>query len=217
VSDWEELAAAHEQRYLDGEARLAEVRDRGAQLTRMANAASACGLALLMIGRAEEAAEWFHRAAARYRESWADAPPGSWGRPIAVLKSLVLAGDWEAATAAAGSTLDAGAADAESAIARYAATLALLVLGRDEEARKIGSMLLDRDDFPPAVASALCAIADSSRAAYRDAVDEVLASFETRDAHLGDVAVADTVLVLEALAARHGLDSELRRSPVLPI
>lgn len=45
----------------------------------------------------------------------------------------------------------------------------------------------------------------------------VLQSFETRDAYLEDVPVADTVLVLQALARRRGLAAELRlRSTLLP-
>jgi hypothetical protein len=43
----------------------------------------------------------------------------------------------------------------------------------------------------------------------------VLRSFETRDAYLEDVAVADTVLVLQALASARGLAPTLE-SPLLP-
>jgi len=43
----------------------------------------------------------------------------------------------------------------------------------------------------------------------------VLASFEARDEYLEDLPVADTVLVLQALARERGLDVPLR-SPVLP-
>ena len=95
MTDWGALARQREERYRDGESRLPETGDadqRQRQLTRMGNAAGAAGLAHLMVGDGE-AAEWFHRAAARYRESWEDAPPGSWGRPIGAIKSLILAGD----------------------------------------------------------------------------------------------------------------------------
>ena len=50
---------------------------------------------------------------------------------------------------------------------------------------------------------------------YVEAVESVLESFETRDEYLEDVPVADTVLVLQALAARRGLAAELE-SPLLP-
>ena len=76
----------------------------------MGNAAGGAGLALLMQGRDGEATEWFSLAAERYRESFADAPPGSWGRPIGAIKNLLLGGDWEGAEAAAGWALSAGAA-----------------------------------------------------------------------------------------------------------
>ena len=51
--------------------------------------------------------------------------------------------------------------------------------------------------------------------AYRDAAELVLRSFEEREAYLEDVPVADTVLVLEALAERRGLAAGLE-SPLLP-
>jgi hypothetical protein len=50
---------------------------------------------------------------------------------------------------------------------------------------------------------------------YGEAVQEVLASFVGREGYLEDVAVADTVLVLQALAARRGMDADLA-SPLLP-
>ena len=50
---------------------------------------------------------------------------------------------------------------------------------------------------------------------YAEAVEDVLESFETRDEYLEDVPVADTVLVLQALAARRGMAAELT-SPQLP-
>src|SRR3954464_7298435 len=96
-------------RYRGGETRDLDQR----QLTQLANAAWAAGLALLMDGRAGESRDWLRRAAKRYRESWdAGAPPDSWGRPIAAMKALVLAGD--DASDAARWALEAGAREAES-------------------------------------------------------------------------------------------------------
>jgi hypothetical protein len=43
----------------------------------------------------------------------------------------------------------------------------------------------------------------------------VLESFETRDEYLEDLPVADTVLVLQALAGRRGMEANLS-SPLLP-
>lgn len=205
-------------RYRDGEERLPEADDSDArqrQLTRMGNAASGAGLALLMLGRGDEAREWFGRAAERYRESFADAPPGSWGRPVAMIKNRVLAGDWPGAEDEARFALDAGAESAESPIGRYAAALALLVLGRYADARVHADAIRVRDDFPAPVGDALATIAAEDPLGYVEAVEAVLESFETRDEYLEDIPVADTVLVLQALAARRLMAAELA-SPVLP-
>jgi hypothetical protein len=216
--DWTAHLEREESRYRDGEARLGDAADADArqrQLTRLGNAAGGAGLALLMERRAEEAAEWFARAADRYRESFADAPPDSWGRPIGAIKALVLAGDWQAAEEAARWALEAGAAEAQSPIGRYAAALALLVLGRDPEARPHADAIRTRDDFPSAVGDALAYLAAKDVLGYTYAVEAVLESFETRDEYLEDLPVADTVLVLQALAARRGLAAVLS-SPLLP-
>ena len=65
------------------------------------------------------------------------------------------------------------------------------------------------------MAAALAALARRDGAAYADAAALVLRSFEERDAYLEDVPVADTVLVLEALAERRGLAAGLN-SRLLP-
>jgi hypothetical protein len=209
--NWSERAEAAVERYRGGESRAADER----QLVQLANSAWAAGLSSLMAGEGEAAAEWLRRAAKRYRESWdAGAPPDAWGRPIAAMKALLLAGD--DASAAARWALDAGAADAASPIGRYAAALALLVLGDDVEARAVGSTLREAADFPEAVADALVTVAAADRAGYLLAVEDVLESFEQRDAYLEDLAVADTVLVLQRLAAARDAAVDLLASPVLP-
>ena len=213
---WAERAGAAQARYEDGERRLGHTDDdpRQRQLTRLGNTAWATGLCLLMDGRRDEARAWLRRAAERYRESWSDAPEGSWGRPIAAMKALLIAGD--DATPAAQWALDAGAADAASPIGRYAGTLALLVLGRDVEARALATTLRDRDDFPRDVADALATVAAADRAGFLVAIEDVLESFETRTDFLEDVAVADTVIVLQLLAAERDASVDLPASPLLP-
>jgi hypothetical protein len=216
MTDWNTVARRGQERHADGLARLPEDPDqRQRQLTRTGNAAWGSGLALLMLGRDEEAAEWLHHAAERWRESFADAPPGSWGRPIGAVKALVLAGDRPGAADAARWTLDVGADEAGSPIGRYAATLAHLVLGHDDQARGHAAALGGRDDFPADVAAALDALAAGDEPGYVRAVESVLESFETRDEYLEDVPVADTVLVLQELAAPRGLAAKLS-SPLLP-
>lgn len=214
---WDEHLAREEARYRDGEARLPDdPEERQRQLTRIGNAAYGAGLALLMAGKEGEAREWLDRAARRWRESYEHAPPGSWGRPIGALKARLLAGDVAGAEEEARWTLAEGAPEAESPIGLYAAALALLTLGRDGEARVLADGLRTREDFPAPVGDALAMIAAGTDAiGYVEAVEAVLESFETREAYLEDVPVADTVIVLQALAARRGLGAELS-SPLLP-
>ena len=182
----------------------------------MGNAANGAGLALLMLGRDDEAARWLGHAAERWRESFADAPPDSWGRPIGAIKARVLAGDRAGAEPMRPAGRSKREPDrAESPIGHYAAVLAHLVLGEDEQARSHASSLRGRDDFPGDVADALATLAAGDRPGYVLAVESVLESFETRDEYLEDVAVADTVIVLQALAEPRGLAAELS-SPLLP-
>jgi tetratricopeptide (TPR) repeat protein len=216
MTTWAEHLEREIGRYRDGEARLPDAPDpdtRQKQLTRMGNAAGGAGLALLMDGRAEEAGEWFARAAERYRESFDDAPSGSWGRLIGAIKSRVLAEDWDGARADAAWALEQN--PAESPIGRYAASLALLVLDRDVEARPVAGSIREREDFPHAVADALATLSASDRLGYIEAVEAVLESFETREEYLEDIPVADTVIVLQALAGRRDIAAELD-SALLP-
>ena len=215
--DWNGVVERETERYRDGTSRLPDDRDaRQRQLTRTANAAYGAGLAFLMLGEPAKGANWLKRAAQTYVESLDGAPPGSWGRPIGAMKACVLAGDWAGAERYARLALDAGAADAESPIGRYAACLASLVLGDDVGARVLADSLHGRDDFPHAVADALRMVAAADDApGYILAVEAVLESFETREEYLEDVPVADTVLVLQALAERRGLHADLE-SPLLP-
>jgi hypothetical protein len=216
AEDWNAHLEREESRYRDGSERLPdEPEERQRQLTRLGNAAGGAGLALLMLGRRDEAAEWFDRAARRYRESYEHAPPGSWGRPIGALKSRILAGDWSAAEEEARWALEEGAAEADSPIGRYAASLALLTLGRDAEARPIADSTRERDDFPHDVADALATLSAEDPLGYTYAIESVLESFEQREEYLEEMPVADTVVVLQALAERRGMAAELT-SPLLP-
>jgi hypothetical protein len=203
---WEDRARRARERYEDGVARLPDDGDeRQRQLTRMGNAAWAAGLSYLMLDRRGDAAEWLGLAADRYRESWPTAPAGSWGRPIGAMKSRLLAGDRERAREEAGWALEAGAAESESPIGRYAAALAALVNGEDARAGELAAGIHDRDDFPAPVADALAAVAAADGEHYEEAIRALLADFESRSDFLEDVPVADTVLVLQLLAAERGI------------
>ena len=209
--DWIPIFEREERRYRDGESRLDPT-----QLVRMGNAAYGAGLALLMAGQDDEARAWLDRAAARWRESWETAPPDSWGRPVGALKAELIAGRDAQVEELAHWTLELGAATAESPIGRYGGCLALLALERWPEARHVAESIRDRDDFPQPVADSLATISAHDVVGYIEAVEAVLASFETREEYLEDVAVADTVLALQALARKRGIEHRLPASRVLP-
>ncbi len=216
MEDWEERAARAQARYEDGATRLPDAGDeRQRQLTRMGNAAWAAGLSLLMLGRGAEADEWLLRAADTYRESWPDAPTASWGRPIGAMKSRLIAGDLDGARADARWALDAGAAESESPIGRYAAVLAELVLGEDEAAAALAPTLVVADSIPTPVTRSLAALAGGDSSGYESALGDLVADFESRDEYLEDVPVADTVLALQELAAARGIAAALA-STLLP-
>ena len=206
--DWIPFAEQKRSRYAEPHGELDE---RG--LVRRGNVAYAAALALLMAGD-PGSHEWFRRAAADWRGSWHGGE--SWGRPIGALKASLLARDETSLAEVARWTLELGTATAESPIGRYAATLALLTLGRWAEARHVAESLRNRDDFPGDVADALAYISAHDVIGYVEAVESVVASFETRDEYLEDAAVADTALVLNELARRRGIENVLRGSAVLP-
>jgi hypothetical protein len=213
--DWDAHAEREEGRYSDGLARLPEDPDgRQKQLVRVAMAAGGAGLARLMQGRSAEAAGWLSRSAERYRQSWDGAPPGSWGRLIGAVKSRILAGDWEGAVQDARWALEQRPQESDSPIGAYAAVLALLTLAEDEQAAALAPALR-HEGFPEAVGDALASLSAHDRDAYASSVGRVLESFEIREDYLEDIPVADTVLVLEALAARRGLATGLK-SALLP-
>jgi hypothetical protein len=182
-------------------------------LVRKGNIAYAVGLGLLMTGD-PDAPAWLQRAAARWRESFQGGE--SWGRPIGALKASLLAGDEAAVEEVARWTLELGTATAESPVGRYAATLALIALGRWPEARHVAESLRDRDDFPRDVADALAYVAADDVVGFVEARDSVVESFETREEFLEDARVADTALVLDLLARRRGIEVPLPESDVLP-
>jgi hypothetical protein len=131
------------------------------------------------------------------------------------MKSRLIAGDRTGAQADAVWALEEGAASSESPIGRYAAALAQLVIGEDDEAGTLAGTLAGESAIPPAVADSLVALASHDGPAYEAAIRSLVADFEARDAFLEDVPVADTVLALQGLATERGLDAALASS-VLP-
>lgn len=211
MTNWVSVAGAKQARYDTPRGDLDE-----RAVVRLGNAAYAAGLSLLMAG-SPTAAGWLLRAAEAWRTSWGLGPGvDSWGRPVGALKAALLAGDEHIVDDLARWTLELGANDTASPIGRYAAVLALLATPELGDAAPAAEALRRCDDFPHDVADALAAIAAGDEAELRQAVESVVRSFETRHEFLEDVAVADTALVLQALARGSGLTCELPSSPVLP-
>ena len=202
------------------ERRLATVAGEGERedfrLASVAGASWAAGLASLMLGDAGTGSEWLRRAADDYATSWRAAPPASWGRPIAMIRCRLIAGDLDGARTDAAAALEAGAADAPGPVAGYCAALALLALARDAEAEDVAARIAAEGLEPAAVADALVALAGADDSRFVEARAAVLRSFEERDAFLEDVRVADTILVLDQLARARGIEPPRLSSPLLP-
>ena len=169
-----------------------------------------------MDGDPVDARRLLARAADEYRASWAVAPPGSWGRPIAAIRCRLMADDTVGLELDAAATLAEEPTNAAGPIAAFAATLALLALGRDADALPVARSLQDEESFVRPVADALTSIASGDGAGYAAAAAAVIDSFESRDAFLEDVPVADTVLALDGLARGRGLPVDHRPTAFLP-
>ena len=214
MADWDELPGAARERYEDGAARLPDDPDaRQKQLTRMGNAAGAAGLTELMAGRDGE--EWFARAAERYRESWEHAPPGAGaGRSARSRRgSSPATGTAPRPTRAGRSRRAPPRPSRRSAATRPRSPTACSASGTT--CASTPTPRATHETFPSEVADALAFIAAEDVVGYVEAVEDVLESFETREEYLEDMPVADTVLVLQALAGRRGMAAELE-SELLP-
>ena len=177
---------------------------------REAIAAEAVGHRALLAG--EPAAEALERAAALYRASWEAAPPRSFGRLIGMLKASVLAGEpHDAARYARAELCEA----ADSPPAAYALALAALIESDDATAAEAADGMRSGSDAMVRAADAIAALLACDAAAYGAAIRAIVADFERRDEHLTGVAIADTALMLERLAAPRGMASGTT-SPLLP-
>ncbi len=180
---------------------------------RDALAREADGQRALLAGEGEAARASLRAAADLYRESWEAAPSGSYGRLVGMLKASVLAGGGREAAQYALAAL--GDQDGGSPTVAYVRALSGLISGDDPAAgawaprMRSGSPAFDR------TAEAIAALAARDQAAYVAALAEIVRDFEQRTEHLTGVAIADTALMLERLAADRGLRAGLR-SAMLP-
>lgn len=164
----------------------------------------------------------FAAAADMYRQSWEAAHARAYGRLVGMLKAAVLAGG--GAEQAAYARAAVGESDPESPTASYAQALAALILGEDQDARlwaermsAVGSAgRSGGTDAFVRTGQAVAAIASHDAQGYAVALAAIVHDFEQRSEHLTGVAIADTALVLKALAARRGMTAAIE-SPVLPV
>jgi hypothetical protein len=166
----------------------------------------------LLAGDDAGAAPFLREAKRLYRESWAVAPPGGYGRLVGMLKAAILRGDGAAAAAFA---RPARAGAEASPTAAYALALAALVQGDDDAAAEAARRMAAGGEAFARTALALAALARRDAPCYGEALRAVIADFETRDLHLTGVPIADTALVLECLAEPRGL-AQRPSSPLLP-
>lgn len=174
------------------------------------------GQRALMAGDPQTARAALLSAAELYRESWEQAPPRSYGRLVGMLKAIVLSG--EQPGSAATYVRDALADDPDaggSPTASYALALAALIAGDDRAANEHSKAMQGASDAFDRTAAAIQALAERDRDAYATAVGQIVRDFEQRSAHLTGVAIADTALALERLAASRGLAAGVQ-SEVLP-
>ncbi len=165
----------------------------------------------LLAGDEPAARDAFSAASEFYRRSWEQAPPHSYGRLVGMLKDAILAGAGERAAAGFAREALEGDQDAtESATAAYARALAALIEEDDGAARERSEVMRGGGGAFERTATAIAALADRDAQRYAAAVSEIVADFEHRSAHLTGVAIADTALMLERLAAPRGLAAGVR-------
>lgn len=173
------------------------------------------GQRALIAGEGAAAHTAFNAAADLYRRSWEVAPPHSYGRLVGMLKSSILAGDAAASADYAREVLADEEEVARSPTASYARALAALVSGEDADAHRWSEAMGAGSEAFERTARAIAALAEHDEPAYAAALSEVVRDFEQRQRHLTGVAIADTALMLERLAAGRGMASGVQ-SPLLP-
>jgi hypothetical protein len=136
-----------------------------------------------------------------YLASHAETGPSSWGRLLGALKMAILAGDGADAIAR---RAQAEVGPGDTPASAYLRALAQVTL---DERPDVEVMLTAGDAFAR-TGLALRALGDRDQPAYAAALGQIVADFAAREQHLSGVAIADTALVLERLAAGRGMAVE---------
>jgi len=171
--------------------------------------------AALLAGDHDGARRAYAEAVDAYRASWKLAPPRSYGRLVGLLKAAVLGG---AAQPAADEVREALRDDPDadgSPVAAYVRAVAALVAGDDEEVAVRAATMEPRGEAFERTAAAMRALAAGDSEAYAAALAAIEADFAARAEHLTGVAIADTAVMLELLAAERGLAAR-PDSPLVP-
>lgn len=172
--------------------------------------------AALLAGERETARAGYLLAAARYRASWALAPPRSYGRLVGLLKASVIAGEGGSAAREVRAELREDPDAAGSPVASYVLGVAAAILGDDDEVARRAAVMEPRGDAFARTAAALRALAAGDRTAYAEAIAAIESDFAARDEHLTGVAIADTAVMLERIARERGLAAD-SGGPLVPV
>ncbi|HEV7808167.1 MAG TPA: hypothetical protein VGO80_20310 [Solirubrobacteraceae bacterium] len=171
--------------------------------------------AALLAGDAGAARAGYAKAVEQYRASWALAPPKSYGRLVGLVKAGVLAGDAPTAAEEVRAALDVDADAGGSPVASYVLAVAALIAGDDDEVAPLAGVMEPRGDAFERTAAALRALAARDGVAYANALAAIAMDFSARPEHLTGVAIADTAVMLESLAAERDMAVK-PNSPLVP-
>lgn len=174
------------------------------------------GHSALLAGDPDTARATYARAVEQYRASWEVAPPKSYGRLVGLLKAAVLAGQAAPAAAEVRALLDGDDNAEGSPVASYVLAVAALICGDDEAVAPLAARMQPRGDAFERTASALSALAARDATAYANALAAIAMDFSARDEYLTGVAIADTAVMLELLAAQRDMAVK-PASPMVPV
>jgi hypothetical protein len=161
--------------------------------------------ASLLDGDHDAARATYVEAADLYRRSWALAPPKSYGRLVGLLKASIIGGAGRSAAEEVRDELREDPDADGSPVAAYVRAVSAVALGDDDAVPAYAETMERRGDAFERTAAALRALAARDGDAYAAALAAIEADFAARDAHLTGVAIADTAVMLERLAAERGI------------